>query len=551
MIYTISGVRKLFNEWFTKIRLKDVLYAQLLILPCVSLQIWKIIRGNDFELISILQIAYCIGFWGFILLLPKVLRVIAYIFVLVSFDVEFWHLMNHGTFSSFQTIYSILTTDAACAYQIFSSNLIYVAIFALSVICFVCACRIDVKIAARRQIAVVLMVLYFISSIFYTPLWNFAPVGTFLRMTRVLMYIHETNVISDEYVRTAKKWNVTALDPKFDLIVYVIGESSRVEHWGIFNYQRNTTPRLAKRKLILFPEMYSLNNITAGVLPRIITEMNVGQSETDRVFPSVVPIYKQAGYLTAWISNQPMESSSIISVQRKIADFSAFNSWRNDLSHYDENVLAPLKYFVNRNSDRKMCVIHLMGQHVNYWQRYPRAFSKYTPCKNGINARVMYDARERNVIKNDYDNAIVYGDYVLDSIIGTADKSAKNPLVIFVADHGEAIFDSAYNGAGHGMPFLLPEQLHIPAFIWTKNYSNIPQQFLGASKNSTVLSSDNLFQTLEWITGIRHSGLNYTDTWMHDIDAKNKTVKFFISDADVYNLSIGKGHGRPIVSRNN
>ncbi len=94
---------------------------------------------------------------------------------------------------------------------------------------------------------------------------------------------------------------VGASAPPDDLVVVlVISESLRPDHLGINGYQRDTTPELAKlgTELLSFSDVAATANFTLDAVPSII-----GRSKGGR-HVSLVSVFKEAGFRTAWLSNQ-------------------------------------------------------------------------------------------------------------------------------------------------------------------------------------------------------------------------------------------------------
>ncbi|MBK8183923.1 MAG: sulfatase-like hydrolase/transferase [Candidatus Competibacteraceae bacterium] len=93
-----------------------------------------------------------------------------------------------------------------------------------------------------------------------------------------------------------------------DIVVMVIGESSRLDHWGLFGYNRQTTPSLQKQSGVL-----AFNNIvTQSISTRVAVPSLVSRKPfllphgpaTNSVEPSILKAFEKSGYETYWLSNQ-------------------------------------------------------------------------------------------------------------------------------------------------------------------------------------------------------------------------------------------------------
>lgn len=80
-------------------------------------------------------------------------------------------------------------------------------------------------------------------------------------------------------------------------------------------------------------------------------------------------------------------------------------------------------------------IFHFLGLHVDFSQRYLRNYSTFSSKDY---SRTDISEEDKQILA-DYDNAIVYNDFVIDSIIKLYEN--KDAVIIFVPDHGERVFD--------------------------------------------------------------------------------------------------------------
>ena len=115
-------------------------------------------------------------------------------------------------------------------------------------------------------------------------------------------------------------------------------------------------------------------------------------------------------------------------------------------------------------------IIHLRGQHFDYSMRYPQSKTKFYIDDYAYRNNKI----EEKEILAQYDNATYYNDMVLDSILQI--YSNKESIVIFIADHGEEVYDDL---PIHGRLFKEPiakqaqYEYEVPMWIW---YSDSYQQ---------------------------------------------------------------------------
>jgi heptose-I-phosphate ethanolaminephosphotransferase len=95
---------------------------------------------------------------------------------------------------------------------------------------------------------------------------------------------------------------VTQLSDSIKTHVIVIGESTSKLHFGLYGYERNTTPMLSeiKGELKLFSDVVSGDTNTIGSLMEALVI-----KKENKLIGNVIQLFKQAGFKTYWLSNQP------------------------------------------------------------------------------------------------------------------------------------------------------------------------------------------------------------------------------------------------------
>jgi heptose-I-phosphate ethanolaminephosphotransferase len=168
--------------------------------------------------------------------------------------------------------------------------------------------------------------------------------------------------------------------------VLVIGESQNKGHMSAYGYHRPTTPWLQSIKnqhgFLLFDNAYSCHSHTVPVLTYALTAKNQYNTLPLEQAASIIEIAQAADFHTVWISNQVKYGAwdTPVSV---IADQSQTQYWLNghlgettQTTHFDlslVDVLKKLPVF-----DKALIVVHLMGNHGSYEERYPHAFNRWT-----------------------------------------------------------------------------------------------------------------------------------------------------------------------------
>ena len=289
-----------------------------------------------------------------------------------------------------------------------------------------------------------------------------------------------------------------------ELVVMVIGEAARADHFSLNGYDRETNPLLKQEKVINFPDFWSCATSTADSVPCIFSHYS--RTEFDRrkarVADNALDILKRAGVSVLWRDN----NSNSKGVANRVTYESFLTNKTNpvcDIECRDEGMLPGLQDYIDARPDGDiLIVLHQMGNHgPAYYKRYPAAFEKFTPvCKTS-----NMGACSTEQVINAYDNAILYTDYFLSRVIKLLKQNDDTfeTAMVYVSDHGESLGE---NGLYlHAMPyFLAPDtQKHIPSVMWFGR--NLDQERLVKieEKRKKRLSHDNIFSTLLGIFEIR------------------------------------------------
>jgi glucan phosphoethanolaminetransferase (alkaline phosphatase superfamily) len=304
--------------------------------------------------------------------------------------------------------------------------------------------------------------------------------------------------------------------------VLIIGESSRYDRWQINGYKRATSPKLAERKnLITYRDVVAGAHYTWVSVPQIITRASPDNYNLQYREKSILSAFKEAGFKTAWLSNQSDQDifwSGTITLHAKTADVSIFSpTYSPNLEFeniYDGRLLPILDSILTANNENLFIVMHTMGNHWEYSRRYPREFDHYKP--SGYTQSINPPALEnKEAIINSYDNSIMYADFFIDEVIETVASHAQVSGVVFVSDHGEDLFDTRTEQLDfHFRPSAAT--LKVPLFIWTSELYN--QIFFEKRKHieenaEKKVGSENIFYSVLDIANIEIDGFDSTKTF--------------------------------------
>ncbi|WP_310460453.1 phosphoethanolamine--lipid A transferase [Sphaerotilus sp.] len=252
------------------------------------------------------------------------------------------------------------------------------------------------------------------------------------------------------------------------VLVVVVGETARAANWGLNGYARQTTPELAKiPALVNFRQVTSCGTNTEVSVPCLFAP--VGRRDYDeaaiRGSESLLHVLHRAGVGVLWRDNQsgckgvceglPSEEVLKLNPPGLCADGRCL----------DEALLQGLDERLAQAKGTQVLVMHQLGNHgPSYFRRYPEAFAKFQPACTQDDLRQCSPAE----IVNAYDNALLYTDHVLATLIGQLQARAAtvDSAVVYVSDHGESLGEA--NLFLHGLPYAIaPDvQKQVPMVMW-------------------------------------------------------------------------------------
>jgi glucan phosphoethanolaminetransferase (alkaline phosphatase superfamily) len=296
------------------------------------------------------------------------------------------------------------------------------------------------------------------------------------------------------------------------IVVVVIGESSRFDRWSLNGYNRDTNPLLKKEgNVVSMANLVTAVSATRLSVPVIVSRkpatMSLQAGFSEKSFLSA---YKEAGFKTFWLSNQMSfgQFDTPISVFAKEADVVQFLNLGGftDTSSFDQVLLDPMQRAISDPAPKKLIVLHSLGNHWNYSHRYPKEFDNWKPSLFGVENPAYTDLRLKPQLNNSYDNSILYTDWFLSHVIDKLKQTQVLTSLLYVSDHGQTLYDGTCNLAFHGHNTQF--EFHIPALVWYSDQylSTYPDKVAQLIKNKkTRLSTENIFHTVLDMADIRYS----------------------------------------------
>lgn len=300
-----------------------------------------------------------------------------------------------------------------------------------------------------------------------------------------------------------------------EIHVLVIGESARYASFQINGYERETTPLLKQTEgLLSFTSAIAPATVTLMSVPVLLTPARAHRVTRATREPSVISVFRAAGYHTVWLSTQRHHgrfdtACSVFSVDAHESKFLSGELAAGSgvyTTALDGELLAPLRAAVERGDPKLLIVVHTMGSHQNYGDRYPPEFNVFPSQPAAVEPDHIdgsYSEAQITNLTNAYDNSIRYTDWVLHQVIETLRATHAVSSLIYLSDHGQNTGRSPVLPFAHGS--MTPDVLHVPMLVWlSPEYRSARADHTRAieSHTHTALSTDTTFHTLIDMAGL-------------------------------------------------
>jgi lipid A ethanolaminephosphotransferase len=285
------------------------------------------------------------------------------------------------------------------------------------------------------------------------------------------------------------------------LVVLVVGETARAMNWGLNGYARQTTPELAQLPVINFSDVTACGTSTEVSLPCMFAPVGRRDYDEDRIrgSESLLQVVARAGVKVHWRDNQSGCKGVCEGLPSEVISAANAPGLCEGDRCWDEALLLGLDERLRAlagTQGTQLLVLHMLGNHgPSYYRRYPKSFERFTPvCSNDDLGTCT-----REQIVNAYDNALLYTDHVLASLIGTltAHAGSVDSAMVYVSDHGESLGEK--NLFLHGVPYAIAprEQTQVPMVMWwSRGFDPALQRDCMGRRALQPAAHDHLFHTL-------------------------------------------------------
>lgn len=268
-------------------------------------------------------------------------------------------------------------------------------------------------------------------------------------------------------------------------IFMVIGESAYRGNHSIYGYSEATTPFLDSLKQADASSLYVYQgiagaNITRNALRLMMSSATAKQLDLFYTEKTLIEMAKKAGYKTTWISNQGNTSLD--------ETYIGYLAWSADVTlfltktYFESNDLdmLPIVDRETRKNEKQLIVIHLVGSHQNYCDRY--------------DAVDYENIKTKDKVMEEYDCSIHHTDRFMRGLYKIAEKN-KDYLIYYTSDHGDE------PGKGHGFKGNR-YQFDVPLLAINKSGLNVDSIFSQyIQPTSSLLSNVNTLYFMGEVMG--------------------------------------------------
>lgn len=479
------------------------------------------IRENFIYFISMVVILFSFSVFFFTLFSSRYTTKPILIFVILVSSIAAYFMDNYGVVIDDTMLTNVLQTNTSETADLLSIKLFLYIIF-LGIIPSIFIYKFDINYSnfktllfSKLKILSIFLIIIVVTMLSFSKFYT-----SFFREHKPLRYsinpFYWIYSVGDFSVKTLKSGNNNFIklgkdakiietnqndknDEKKELIIVVVGEAARADHFSLNGYERQTNPLLSQENIINFPNFTSCGTSTAVSVPCMFSALGRDDFDIEEAKnqDNVLDILARAGVEVLWRDNNSDSKNVATRMQYENFKTNQNNKICDDEECRDTGMLDGLDKFIDKNKNKDiLIVLHQMGNHgPAYFKRYPKEFEKFTPV---CNSNDFQECDQQSII-NAYDNAILYTDYFLSEVIKFSKKYSKTyeNAVIYMSDHGESLGEN--NIYLHGLPYAIAPQAqkHVPAFIWLGDgFFDVDSKKLKEKAKNGEFSQDYLFHTL-------------------------------------------------------
>ncbi len=248
-------------------------------------------------------------------------------------------------------------------------------------------------------------------------------------------------------------------------VVFLSVDTLRADHLGCYGYENETSPNIDKlaEECLVFEDCVcevpltfpSFGSMLTSRYPRITGATRNGLHMPDEI-TSIVQLFQDAGYYTFCVQSNWTLKAKLSGLDR------GFDVYEDDFHkgrwffikaerHANEVTEVALEQLDRIDPDKPFfCWIHYTDPHAPY--RFHRKFKPSGKPR-------FWQANRKKVLAK-YDSEVAFTDHHLARLLEAI--PTENTYLLFVADHGESLYEHDY--LGHGRR-IYQTGLHVPLMI--------------------------------------------------------------------------------------
>lgn len=365
------------------------------------------------------------------------------------------------------------------------------------------------------------------------------PYDIYLHTNKYLHQKHEQDVL----VKQLEHFRF-GLQPKTDdqeeHYILIIGEAARYDHFSLNGYPRTTSGELDTiHGLYSLGAIYSEANLTHNSVPILITRADLDNPEVSAKEKSLPEAFQEAGFNTAWLSAQPPMNNIVHILKKMNNSYAAISGLDGGISNYDGILVE--KYAQISGDDpanKTFTLMHTLGSHLKYDQRYPKDYERYTPAVQAADGYAVLSAKNKEKVINAYDNTILYTSHVIAEAIRHLQKQKGIRALVYISDHGENLFDDERELSVHGSYDGTIHEAHVPCFVWLSDEfkAAYPEKVEALEANlHTQVQSDVIFYSLADMGGLEEIVKPEKSIFSHELQRKD-TIRMMTGNGNIVQL---------------
>ncbi len=531
----------LFNKKKASIKLWQLnAIISLLLVMLYNQPFWhellQIVKADNFSAYLFLFSVFCLLALLFNLLLTlfcfKYSYKLVYLIIFLGSSSGLYFISQYNVLVNADMVQNVFETNSTEAFD-FVNFKVFLYVLFMGLLPLLILFKIPVKFdrlaqSLRTKVLIVVISVVAIVALLFVSYPNYASIARnqrhlshkilpsnyiFATVSYLQQRLKQHNVPVKPIAKDAKRGKIWEKVSNKTVLVLILGETARADHFSTNGYHVPTTPFMQhyvnQGKVLNYPSVSSCGTSTAVSLPCIFSHFvrqDYSKSEA-KANENLLDFIKNAQIDVQWRDNNT--GCKGLCARVNFQDFSRLKDkdFCNDAECFDEILLKDLAQQIKTNPNNQMIVLHQKGSHgPAYYLRYPKKFEKFAPT---CNSNELQSCSVQEVV-NAYDNTLLYTDYFIKQTLALLENLPKNTntALLYVSDHGESLGEN--NIYLHGTPyFMAPDaQTHVPMLLWLS--SQMQQQFAIdyaclQQKTSQSYSHDNYFHSVLGLLNVESS----------------------------------------------